>query len=264
MIAVFSQVKSQEIDTVQWKKRGEVNIGFEDVWSVDILGNVYSTDDRVINKYDTIGKLKFSQSIKSFGHLKDLQPINPMKVVGFSEEQQIICVLDNTLTLSDECIDLTRFDIGNASLIAVSGQSDKLWVVDQLNSKLLLLSLNYSSQFQEVKNLQGILNMAEILLVKEVNNELFIADAKGKIYQFDIYGSLLSVYEYIGLKDILVKDNTLIILTNNQLILRNMLTNEKKIMNLPMKDISELELSGNYFYFRAENKIVKYSLILHK
>jgi hypothetical protein len=264
IIAAFYQAKSQEIDTVQWKKRGEIKIGFEDVWSVDILGNIYSTDDRVINKYDSIGKLKFSQSIKSFGHLKDLQPINPMKVIGFSEEQQIICVLDNTLTLSDECVDLTRFDIGNASLIAVSGQSDKLWVLDQLNSKLLLLSLNHSSQFQEVKNLQGILNMAEILLIKEVNNELFLADAKGKIYQFDVYGSLLSVYEHPGLKDILVKDNNLIILTNNQLILSNMLSNEKKIMNLPMKGVSEVELSGNYFYFRAENKIVKYSLILHK
>jgi hypothetical protein len=186
-----------------------------------------------------------------------------MKVIGFSEEQQAICMLDNTLTLGEDCIDLTKFDIGNASHIAVSAQSDKLWVVDQLNSRLLLLSLGNTNQYQEIKNLQGILNIAEIRSIKEVNNQLFLADSKGKIYQFDLYGSLLSVYESSVFLDFMLKDETLILLSEDQLILLNMLSNEKKIVNLPMKGILEVQLSGNFFYFRTENKILKYALILH-
>lgn len=254
---------SQVTDSVEWEVKSEFNIGKEDVWSVDILGNVYSTDDRIINKHDSIGKKKFSQSIKAFGHLKDIQTINTMKVVGFSEEQQAVCLLDNTLTLSEECIDLSKFDIGNASHIAVSGQSDKLWVVDQLNSRLLLLSLGNTYQYQEIKNLQGILNIAEVLAIKEVNNQLFLADTKGKIYQFDLYGSLLNVYESTLFIDFILKDETLILLAEGQLILLNMMTNEEKMLNLPMKDVLEVQLSGNFFYFRTENKILKYTLILH-
>lgn len=258
-----TRVFAQDADSIQWLKINELNVGDHDVWSVDILGNVFATNDKVINKTDSIGKLKFSQSIKSFGHLKEIQPINTMKVLGFSEEQQIFCILDNTLTLSEECIDLTKFDIGSASHIAVSGQSDKIWVVDQLNSKLMLLSLNNTNQFQEIKNLQGILNMAEVHSIKEVNNQLFLADIKGKVYQFDLYGSLLGVFEFPTMIDFTVKENTLLVLENDQMILLNMSTNEKKFVNLPVKDISEVELSGNYFYFRAENKILKYTLILH-
>lgn len=254
---------SQVSDTVKWELKSEQTLGKEDVWSVDILGNIYVTDDRIINKYDSIGKKKFSQSIKAFGHLKDIQTINTMKVVGFSEEQQAICMLDNTLTLSEECFDLNKFDIGNASHIAVSGQSDKLWVVDQLNSRLLLLSLGKTFQYQEIKNLQGILNIEEVLAIKEVNNQLFLADSKGKIYQFDLYGSLLGVYESVSFIDFLLKDETLILLTDGQLILHNMVSDEKKILNLPMKEILEVQLSGNFFYFRTENKILKYALILH-
>ena len=258
----ISNVHAQIFDSLHWEKNGEYVINQDDIWSVDVLGNVYITKNKILQKFDSTGVLKFSQSIKSFGRIKEFQSINTMKLVSFSEEQQSVCILDNTLTLSEECLNLSNFDIGNASHIAVSGQPDKLWVVDQLNSKLLLLSLNGTNQFQEIKNLKGILNSAEIVSIQEVENHLFLVDSKGDIFEFDLYGSLINVYKFDFFKNMTVKDMSFVLLLNDQINIRHLNESSNDFIKLPTNGIDEFKLSGNFFYFRTENKILKYSLTL--
>lgn len=242
-----------------WKPEGEYAIGKNEVWSTDILGNVYLTDRKVIEKYDSTGIQKFSQSVKSFGKVTEIRPVNTMKLVLFSEDQQILCWMDNTLTLGEECIDLSRFGIGLATHVAASGQPEKLWVVDQLNSKLLLLDLGRSNQSQEVKNLKGILNMSEVREISEVNNELFLLDNNGVIYRFDLYGSLVGKYEYDGVKGYAVRDDALIVLTDSSLLIKHLSDEHSSIISVPIGAVDEFRISGAYFYFRTENKILKYS-----
>ena len=254
--------QAQDSTKYAWTKQLELSIGENDNWSVDVLGNVYVTANRTIQKYDSLGVKKFSQSIKSLGHLKSLRPINTMKLLTFSEEQQLICVLDNTLTLSEECIDLSGFDIGNATMVAVSGQPDKVWVVDQLNSKLILLSLGGTDQFQEIKNLQGILNIAGIVAIQEVNNELFLASSDGKIYRFDLYGSLIDMHDIGSFTSFIIEGNSLVALNNDHLVLHNWEDESQLRVELPLVGIKDVALSGNFFYFRTENKILKFVLSL--
>jgi hypothetical protein len=242
-----------------WKPMGEYAIGKNEVWSTDILGNVYVTNRKAIEKYDSTGVQKFSQSVKSFGKVAEIRPVNTMKLVLFSEDQQILCWMDNTLTLGEECIDLSKFDIGLATHVAASGQPDKLWVVDQLNSKLLLLDMGRSNQSQEIKNLKGILNMSDVQGVTEVNNELFLLDNKGVIYRFDLYGSLIGSYEFDGVKGFAVKDDALVVLTENTLLINHLSDEHKTNISVPIGAVDEFRISGSYFYFRTENKILKYS-----
>lgn len=242
-----------------WKPMGEYAIGKNEVWSTDILGNVYVTNRKAIDKYDSTGIQKFSQSVKSFGKVAEIRPVNTMKLVLFSEDQQILCWMDNTLTLGEECIDLSKFDIGLATHVAASGQPDKLWVVDQLNSKLLLLDLGRSNQSQEIKNLKGILNMSDVQGISEVNNELFLLDNKGVIYRFDLYGSLIGSYEFEGVKGFAVKDDALVVLTENTLLINHLSDEHKTNISVPIGAVDEFRISGSYFYFRTENKILKYS-----
>ena len=255
---------AQKSDSAQWLMIGELEIGENEKWAIDGLENCIITSKNVIQKYDSAGVLQFFQSSKSFGRLTSIQSINPMKWITFSEEQQLICLLDNTLTLSEQCIDLSGFGIGNATHIAVSSQPDKLWVLDQLNSRLLLLSLGRTNQFQEISNLKGILNISMIASILEWNNELFLYDAAGIIYQFDVYGSLISANKFENIKGFAVKDNTLLLIQNNQLLLHNLAIPEKKLIDLPIKNVYEVKISGNFFYFRTENKIYKYTLLFNQ
>ncbi|TXI84991.1 MAG: hypothetical protein E6Q38_01175 [Crocinitomicaceae bacterium] len=254
--------RAQDSTSYTWTKQLELSIGENDSWSVDVLGNIYITANRTIQKFDSLGTKKFSQSIKSLGHLKSLKPINTMKLLTFSEEQQLICVLDNTLTLSGECIDLSSFDIGNATMVAVSGQPDKVWVVDQLNSKLILLSLGGTDQFQEIKNLQGILNISGIVAIQEVNNELFLASSDGKIYRFDLYGSLINAHEMGVFTSFIIEGTSLVALNEDHLVLHNSEDASQLSVDLPIKGVKDIALSGNFFYFRTDNKILKFVLSL--
>ncbi len=262
LLIITGFCQGQDSTHYTWTKQLELSIGENDNWSVDVLGNIYITANRTIQKFDSLGANKFSQSIKSLGHLKSLKPINTMKLLTFSEEQQLICVLDNTLTLSEECIDLSSFDIGNATMVAVSGQPDKVWVVDQLNSKLLLLSLGRTDQFQEIKNLQGILNISEIVAIQEVENELFLASSEGNIYRFDLYGSLINVHDMGEFSSFIIEGTSLVALNGDKLILHNSEDSSQLSVNLPIKGVKDIALSGNFFYFRTDNKILKFVLSL--
>jgi hypothetical protein len=245
-----------------WKYLGSLpfNSNSREIWTTDVLGNVFITSNGVLTKYDSTGTATFSQSIKAFGKLKDVQAINTMKIVTFSEEQQTVCVLDNTLTLSENCVDLSNYSIQNASHIAVSSQSDKLWVVDQLNSTLLLLNLNATNQSQEVKNLKGILNIATIKSIQEADNNLFLIDSKGNLYQFDMYGSLISMLEIGNNQCIGIKNNALLILSTNQLHIESLNRTSKKTVDLPVPSILSFQVSGDFFYFQTVDKIYKYTL----
>lgn len=262
LLVFFSalMVRSQEND---WKLEKEIVLLKEGVWAVDEFNNVYIAANNTLTKTDSIGQLKFKQSIKSFGNLSAIEIINSMKIVVFSEEQQSIGFFDNTLTQSDNSIDLSELNIVNARIISRSSQQEKLWVLDQQNSTLFLISLNRSNQFQEISNLSGLLNLNDITFIKEEKNQLFVADKSGKICLFDVYGSLKNCFNFPRFDALTIKGDFIIGCQNDQIEFFNTKNLETKKLLFPIKGVKECKLSGNYFYFRTENKIYKYTLNLH-
>ncbi len=262
ILSAFLLITSVSIsaqDTLNWKLCGEVPIAEDDIWSVDVLGNVYVSNYKKITKYDSTLRVRFSQSIKSFGRLSAIEPMNTMKLVVFSEEQQSICILDNTLTLSEACIDLSLHAILNATKIAISAQPDKLWVFDQLNSRLQLMSLGSVKQSQEVRNMQGITGIGELVKMEENQNDLYVSDRLGQIFIFDIYGTLKWSVAASNLSDFTVYDGYLVRIIDNQLFVHK---GEEQMLDprpLPVLGIRELHFSGGFYYFRTADKILKYS-----
>lgn len=260
LLTFVSVVKAQENN---WKLEKEFMIEKDGVWAVDELNNLYVSSSNILYKTDSLGNLKFQQSIKSFGNLSAIEIINSMKIVVFSEEQQSIGFFDNTLTQSDNSIDLSELNIVNARIISRSSQQEKLWVLDQQNSTLFLISLNRSNQFQEISNLSGLLNLNEITFMMEEKNQLFIVDKSGKTCLFDVYGSMKNCFEFPRFDAVTIKGDFIIGCQNEEIEFFNTKNLETKKLLFPIKGIKECKLSGNYFYFRTENKIYKYTLNLH-
>ena len=247
-------------DSLAWHFYGEIPIASNDTWSVDVLENIYVVSDKNLTKYDSTMKVSFTQSIKSLGRISACEPMNTMKVMVFSEEQQTVCLLDNTLTLSEACIDLSLYDVFNATQIAVSSQPDKLWVFDQLNSRLLLLSLGSVKQSQEVGNLQGITGIGAIVKMEENQNELYISDRLGQIFVFDVYGTLKWTVSKSELTDFTVRDGYLIRIVGNKIVIHKGEEEKLDPHNLPTVGIKELHISSGFYYFRTADKILKYSV----
>ena len=104
-------------------------------WNIDQLNNVYVAEGSTLNKYNSDGNLIFSQSIKSIGEISSIDILNPMKIGVFSKEQQKICFIDNTLTLINECIDLSSRNLGFVNKIYPSNRQNIIWLWDSNNSK---------------------------------------------------------------------------------------------------------------------------------
>jgi len=256
-LPVLGQEKS-----IVWTKGTVIELGENEIWNVDLLNNIILTRRNVIEKYDSSGVLKFSQSIRSIGKLAELEPLNFMKIYAFSEEQQVLCVFDNTLTLSEKCLDLSEFGIGMAVHIASSIQSDRVWVLDQLNSRLVSIKTGRTANSQEVKNLGGILNIQSISGITEYNNELYLTDYEKGVYRFDLYGSLIDFYPVEACDQLLVIDGNMLTLCSGKLNMLELNTSKSIEIDLPLNNIQSFKAHGNSFWFHSENKVINYRLSL--
>jgi hypothetical protein len=258
---------SVSLDTIKytWKNRVSYALDANEVWSVDGIGNVFTSKEGVINKYDTIGGLRFSQSIKSMGNMSQMLPINSMKLVHFSEEQQTLCYLDNTLSQTDDCLELADRDIVNASMVAASSRPDLIWVFDNLNSKLILMALDRASQKQqEIENLSGILDINNISQILERESKLYLVDDHKGVYVFDIYGSLLNHYDQDSINKVDVREQVLYMLFDKILKRTIYESDYQQIIPLPMEGITDFRYSNQHYYFRTSQHVHKFSLQITK
>lgn len=238
------------------------SIGEEDVWAIDGIGNVIVSNRDQLKKYNTDGKLLFEQSQKSFGRLDKIESMNSLKFVAFSAEQQTLCFFDNSLTVMENCLELSDYSILNATQFAVSGQSDKIWVFDQVNSTMSLLSLSGLNQNQQIKNMMGILNAENIIQMAEMENKLFFVDSISGVFILDLYGTLIQKIEMVGVKWIQFKDGNALMLKDNSLFIYNLSTSKQERVQLPKSDYTEFLYNGKSIFFRSKDTIEKFEFLL--
>jgi hypothetical protein len=259
-VGVIFCIDAQDDLDYSWHKEYDYKIGERETWSVDGLLNVYISNKTAIEKYDSIGVLKFSQSIKSLGKMTQLVPINTMKLVHFSEEQQTLCYLDNTLSFLDDCIELSERNIMNATLISASNQPDKLWVLDNLNSRLLLIPLEGNDQYQEIMNTKGILAMDHITQIAERGNNLLVLDPEIGVYVFDMYGSLITTIPIKNVKGIDANNRSVFLLTNDKLIIWSLDNDSSMEIDLPVANIDEFRYKNHRLFLRSSKTVHKFRL----
>jgi hypothetical protein len=255
---------AQDASTYTWKKVISYPLDSGEVWSVDIMENFYASNKGTINKYDKNGNLMFTQSIKSLGRTKQLVPLNIMKIIHFSEEQQTLCYFDNTLSSLDDCVELIDRDILNATIISATSKPDQVWILDNINSKILLLSLQGQNQGQEIENLVGILSINKITQIMERTNRLYLLDRESGVYVFDLYGTLIHHKNVQKVKQIDAYEKTLFLLMEDRLKIISLDEEYELKFALPEKDILEFTYMNQFFYLRTSSSVHKFTLQFEK
>jgi hypothetical protein len=233
------------------------------VWNVDELQNLYLIQANTLIKCDSSGKEMFSQSIKSIGNISQIEPINALKIAVFSEEQQSICLFDNTLTLNGECNYLDKYGIRNAKLIARSNRPNLFWIYDQFNSTLLLVDIISNKTIQKVENIKGQLfkskHETEVEKIQEYNNHLYLIDSKETIYEFDQLMTLSGELKKHSNKLSFWEDQ-LIEIEKNTTWITTLINKEIKIYTNPDNKHIDLKIKGKFLYMSTENKILRLTL----
>jgi hypothetical protein len=233
-------------------------------WELDAIENVYMCSEGVIDKYDSLGNLRFSQSIKSLGKPDQVAVINTMKLVAFSEEQQSICLFDNTLTKTIDCIDLGELNFLNIKTIAVSSRPQLLWLLDKVNSKLTLLNIQNSSVLLELENLAGMLDAENIIQIKENDNLLYLLDNKKGVYVFDMYGSLIDLFQFEGGEFMSLAGNSLLILKQDVIHVIDQVSLDHQVFACPVLNVDHFEIRGNSFFASDNENVYKFRIQIEK
>lgn len=167
-------------------------------WDVDQAGNVYLFNRQTVSKLDSTGRQLLTQSVKSIGTITKIDATNWLKIAVFSEDQQQICYLDNALALQPTKIDLAEVGVNLAQQFATSAQTDRIWVFDQLNSELQLITIR-TNQRQIIQNLKSLADIGNVLQMVEFGNALYILGDNGTVTKFDNFGTLTESYELPGI-----------------------------------------------------------------
>jgi hypothetical protein len=72
-----------------WKENFRIVENTISGWNVDAFGNLIVSNSSSLNKYNSDGELSYRISSKSFGEIKQIIPITPLKIVLFSEQVRL-------------------------------------------------------------------------------------------------------------------------------------------------------------------------------
>jgi len=181
-----------------------------------------------------------------------------MKILFFSEEQQLVGIIDNSLTFQGENFDLSTYGLSYVQAFSSSFQNNKFWVYDQDNSKLELLSTN-KQQSVKVENLKSLLGFNEVCQLIEEGNYLYLFDKTKGVYKLDNYGNLIDFIPTQSGIYISVEKNVVYVLSENKIRAYSEKEVEPIALSLPCADILQFKKQGAYFYFLEKNKLSKFS-----
>ncbi|MBM3451597.1 MAG: hypothetical protein FJX84_00490 [Bacteroidetes bacterium] len=261
LIVTFSYTQDS---LYSWNETFKVEENTISGWNVDAFGNLIVASSSSIRKFNSAGDLSYKISSKAFGEIKQIISITPFKLVLFSEQQQQICFLDNTLTPVDLCIDLGDFNIGFASLIGRSSRGGKLWVFDQVNSELLLIDLMKPGKIaQEIRNTQGLISLGDLVEILEFESDLHVLDTSGKLTICDLNGSLLS-QNTLNCKGMSVSENRVWLRNEKEIFLLSDGEITSPFFQLPFNEIEHFRTFSDLFYFQFKDKISCLRLVKKK
>ncbi len=226
-------------------------------WTVDNLGNLIVVEGNTINKYDTTGKKMFTQSVKSIGEISKIEPINTLKLLVFSEEQQCVCLLDNTLSINGKCKYLDEYGVRNAKIVATSNRPNLIWVFDQFNSSLYLIDIIQNKVIQLVENFSGLAKMkSEVLSIQEYNNHLYLSDNMG-LYEFDMMLNWVNYYEIPNMSSFQLWKETAFFTQEIDLKWFTLRGEIGKSAQTSTYQAESLIIQGNHLYIKTGKRIEK-------
>jgi hypothetical protein len=163
-----------------------------DTWTIDGQNNLLVVSENNIQKKAINGERRFNQTFKSLGNIQSISPINAMKIVLFSDVQQSIAIVDNTLSQQGDIIDLSELGFSNVVFVCASNRPNLIWVFDQFRSSLNLVDFQKSQILQSIQNVE--IKGNSILKMKEYQDHLYVLFSDGIMNRYDFLLNFSGTY----------------------------------------------------------------------
>jgi len=247
-----------------WKELWHLDIDSTAIWDIDPIHQSIIYQNQNIQKRDAKGQIMLQESIKSLGNIQKIDAQNPLKIVLFSEDQQSVCFLDNALALQGDCIYLSDLNVSLAASVSASIQTDRIWIYDEPNSKIELITLR-NGQGQLVQNVKGLLNMKSIVNIQEIDNRLFLFDEENQVAWFDQFGNFIDVATLPPNKPIYPIQDYFLIADGKNIQALNIDAEPVSVFfvgdSLLDSPILKMEVSGERLYLQTQKRLYCYKIL---
>jgi len=233
-----------------------------DTWTIDGQQNLLVVSENNIQKKVIKGERRFNQTFKSLGNIQSIAPINAMKTLLFSDVQQSIAIVDNTLTQQGELLDLSELGFSTVVSICASNRPNLVWVFDQFRSSLNLVDFQKSQIIQSIQNIENKGN--SILEIKEYQDHLYVLFSDGMMNRYDFLLNFSGLYSLGNCRKFGFWNQQIVCLDKNATSLRfipvEMRASERKPDLQIGSSISSFIFQGNLLGIQKGQEISVYSI----
>lgn len=228
-------------------------------WTSDEWGQLYQWKDNTVWLQNEQNQQPFQETYKILAQISDVQTISGLRALIFSEGQQMMGVVDNTLQLKDGLLAFFDFNFSSISKVAVSIRPDFIWLFDQYRERLILFNINTAQSVQLVDNCFGGSKEVQIAQFFEYQQNLICLLSDGRFFEFDRNLTLVKKMTLAQNISLFGYQNELWIQERSQI---------KKLgpgiqsgpIELPIQNYQQLEVLRDRFYFQQGLKISIYRL----
>jgi hypothetical protein len=230
-------------------------------WTSDEWGQLYQWKDNTVWLQNEQNQQPFQETYKILGDISDIQPINGLRGLLFSENQQMLGLVDNTLQLQEGIIAFYELDFSSVSKIAASSRPDFIWIFDQYRERLILYNFKQAEVIQIVDNCFGGLKEVQIKLFFEFQQNLICLLSDGSYFEFDRNLTLVKKLTLTPALTVFGYQNEIWLQDQNYIEKLKPSIHSGRI-ELPIPTYQQLQVLEDRFYFQQGAKIKVFRLIL--
>lgn len=202
--------------TAQPDPTGTVIKGAFDLVTTDELGNVYVLKGDELALYDAKGGRLNRNSLKSFGPISHIDVFSSLKPMIFSRQQGMLAVLDNTLAIQGDPIDLPRNGFPQVTLACMSVQN-AFWFYDERLMRLARVDRQLRP-LADTGRLDQLLGFSpRPVHMQELDGWLYVLDPENGVLVFDLFGGYARTLPVVGAPRFEARDGHLIYLKDGVL-----------------------------------------------
>lgn len=205
----------------------------------DAYDNMYTTKDMVVYKKGPTGFFQYTDF--QLGPITSVDIINPLNVIVYYDQTNTAVLLDNRLNeIERRNFDITPPFINTLAITNAGG--NRLWVFNQDNQQLELV--NYRLNTKKVLSQP----ISETFIQQTSNfNYCYILTDKA-ITAYNLFGGILYRIEFTNGEKIVQYNESILVLSDNQLFKINAETKSLEPYFSPEITIKDLQLRQDFLY----------------
>lgn len=234
--------------------------GTFDQMMTDHIGRIYLTRKEELLQYDKEGTLRYQYSDMTRGAISQVDTRNPMKIMLFYPDYSQLVYLDNTLSHTQNPIDLIRFGL-ELTRLACTSFDNGFWVYDPVSFRLVRFDqgLQITNEVENINQLVGA--DLEPTRMVEVDNWLYMNDPEHGIFVFDSFGTFSRLIPIREATHFQIKENAILLGLPDGFFKYDMLTLQETMIEMPVEDLLSARVEKDRLYIHTEREVLIYRMM---